>query len=154
MGDYFKPWRRKIGVMTLLIACVLAAGWVKSAAFNDLIIFPIGQDLRFGVVSNRGRIALVRHDWHENAPTLRTYWFSASFAEHPDAVFILDHEELQWLLRLGAFGIRQRLTSSFTVSLIQLPYWSIVIPLTLLSAWLLLSKPRTKTTPEKQPSTI
>ncbi len=27
----------------------------------------------------------------------------------------------------------------------QVPYWSIVIPLTLLSAWLLLSRPRVKT---------
>ena len=29
MGDYFKPWRRKIGVATLVMACVFAAGWVN-----------------------------------------------------------------------------------------------------------------------------
>ena len=35
MGDFFKPWRRKIGVVTLLMACVFAAGWVKSFSTVD-----------------------------------------------------------------------------------------------------------------------
>jgi hypothetical protein len=34
-GDYFRPWRRKIGVMTLVMACVFAAGWVRSSVRFD-----------------------------------------------------------------------------------------------------------------------
>ena len=30
MREFFKPWRRKIGVVTLVMACVLMAGWVRS----------------------------------------------------------------------------------------------------------------------------
>jgi len=30
MGEFFKGWRRKIGVVSLVVACVFAAGWVRS----------------------------------------------------------------------------------------------------------------------------
>ena len=29
MGDYFKPWRRKFGVVTLIVACLLAIIWCE-----------------------------------------------------------------------------------------------------------------------------
>ena len=37
MGDYFKPWRRKIGVVTLMLACVFMGGWMRSIFFLDFI---------------------------------------------------------------------------------------------------------------------
>ena len=40
MGGYFKPWRRKIGVVTLVMACVLMAGWVRSLTVADHIDIP------------------------------------------------------------------------------------------------------------------
>ena len=39
MGDYFKLWRRKIGVVTLVVACVFAVGWVRSQFVEDGIYF-------------------------------------------------------------------------------------------------------------------
>ena len=39
MFDYFKPLRRKIGVCTLVIACVFAAGWVRSLYVEDNFTF-------------------------------------------------------------------------------------------------------------------
>jgi len=30
MGGFFKPMRRKFGVLTLVMACVFMAGWVKA----------------------------------------------------------------------------------------------------------------------------
>ena len=39
MGEFFKGWRRKVGVLTLLIACVFAAGWIRSPPRFELIVF-------------------------------------------------------------------------------------------------------------------
>lgn len=48
----------------------------------------------------------------------------------------LSKEEQIWV------GVR--VTPNLTLAKISLPHWSIVTPLTLLSAWLLLSRPRVK----------
>lgn len=40
MNDYFKPLRRKVGVMTLLLECTFAAGWVRSLKIEDNILVP------------------------------------------------------------------------------------------------------------------
>ena len=39
MGDYFKPRRRKIGVLTLLLALLAMAGWVRSRSVLDRFFF-------------------------------------------------------------------------------------------------------------------
>jgi hypothetical protein len=89
MGSYFKPWRRKIGVVTLMLACVLAANWICSAfAERCLNLFGIGL------------------------------YFT------PEATEVVT------------------VNSMCIVGIFVVSHWLIVIPLTLLSAWLLLSKPR------------
>ena len=35
MGEYFKPYRRKFGILTLMIACKFMAGWVRSLFIHD-----------------------------------------------------------------------------------------------------------------------
>ena len=40
MGEFFKPMRRKAGVVTLLLASVFVAGWVRSIHQMDVIIVP------------------------------------------------------------------------------------------------------------------
>ena len=110
MGDFFKPWRRKIGIVTLMLACVFAAGWVRSQYKADVFIMPLNESSN-GVISSRnGEIQ----------------WATAEFNHigkpyEPDGLTEL--KNLPTVLR-------------------SVPYWPIVIPLTLLSAWLLLSKPR------------
>jgi hypothetical protein len=46
MREFFRPWRRKIGIVTLLMASVFAAGWVRSLYSNDFVFiefeFPFG----------------------------------------------------------------------------------------------------------------
>ena len=95
MPTYFKPLRRKIGVLTLVLACVLMAGWVRSLSIQDKELFNI-DSLRNAIISSQGSIAWER--WIGNG--------------------------------------RHESTS--------IAYWSIVIPVTMLSAWLLLSKSRQK----------
>lgn len=35
MGEFFKGWRRKTGVLTLVMACLFAAVWVRSMYQRD-----------------------------------------------------------------------------------------------------------------------
>jgi hypothetical protein len=42
MGDFLMGWRRKIGLVTLMLALVLSAGWVRS--FNVRDIYTFTQD--------------------------------------------------------------------------------------------------------------
>jgi len=92
MGEFFKGWRRKIGVVTLVLACVFAVDWMRLADYS------------------------VKEGRTSDVPWLPTVM-------HP---------------QLGV------------------PYGWIVLPLTLLSGYLLLSKPRLskpKQTTEPAPTT-
>lgn len=83
MRDFFRGWRWKLGIVTLVMACVFAVGWVRSLSDPDVLIDGVG--------STKGFVSMTSFD--------------------------------------GDFGI-----------VFFIPYWSIVLPLTLLSACLLLSK--------------
>ena len=39
MFTFFHGWRRKAGVLTLLLACVVMGGWVRSLAITDYLRF-------------------------------------------------------------------------------------------------------------------
>ena len=101
MFNYFRGWRRKAGLVTLLMACVFAAGWVRSLTEIDRLGLFGGWVCSWG-----GSMRLV------------------------EVSFITT--------QIGGASVRAaQLTPFFSI-----PYWMIVLPLTLLSAWLLLSKPR------------
>jgi len=115
MGEFFKGWRRKAGCMSLVISLVLMMAWVRSYSFLDAIIV---QDAGFWFLSGIGGI-----DWTWRLKT-----------EDPgDAVE-------WWVTPVALARSENRMPEHPPV-----PYWMIVIPLTALSAFLLLSKPRKST---------
>jgi hypothetical protein len=146
MGDFFKGWRRKIGLLTLVMACVFAAGWVRSLSIHDGVSIPMDSCM-YSLWSGRGVIAWGRQIVLDNPKT----WVGA---------------KIQWVWQghlgtedgLDTFGIERRSILGFEVFDIHcgigdqiknvhwviwlIPYWSVVIPLTLIALWLLLSKPR------------
>jgi len=104
MGSYFKPWRRKFGVVTLVMACVFAGGWVKTLTRYEEMSFHASANLELFIESGEGIFSFGRLV-EKNANNFSVLWYC------------------------------------------RLPYWLLVIPLTLLSGWLLLSKPRRRQTP-------
>src|SRR5438105_3724804 len=46
MRDFFKGWRRKIGVLTLVMACVCMAAWVRSYSAEDKAWIPFQTSIR------------------------------------------------------------------------------------------------------------
>ena len=69
MLNFFKPWRRKAGCVTLVMACVLMVGWVRSFFLNDelqrasetstFVAFSVDGRLAFGRIQ-RGRTQITR----------------------------------------------------------------------------------------------
>jgi len=147
--SFFHGWRRKIGVVTLLMACVLMAGWVRSLFFADSVTIRGRMSLDYNRVSSAG----------SNIVWLQASGFGGRPRQKSEPILIWRHNALpannvrlvapKFKWKFAGFAFQERPMSQEAVfKTLFVPYWSIVIPLTLLAAWLLLSKPRvSKPTP-------
>lgn len=153
MPTYFKPLRRKIGVIALVMACVFAGGWVRSLKTRDNLVFPRPK-IQHAMASAAGVLRWTKyvnvgkpifgansepvgdredHDSFWKNRTVHWRWGALGFdfgsATDADGNLAKQHEMVRWAI----------------------PYWSIVIPLTAISIWLLLSKPPAKLEPKTTP---
>ena len=151
MGEFFRGWRRKVGVATLLMACLFAAGWVRSQRIVDCIL--TGHSGRVHYFSSDAFGIWWGSNWNrqilQSVTTRLLPEFSyRSFEEpdppsSPDFEFGTDHYTVRTFCGLY-FAVAKTEKDEFIIeeeSTWIIPYWFIVIPLTLLSAFLLLSKP-------------
>jgi len=147
MPTYFKPLRRKLGVLMLLMACVLMAGWVRSLRMVDLVVFGGGAAPTKSLRSVDGTI-----EWHDDR------WVGGNMRELLRwQSMALRQYQFVWMVEKGTAALDVNLShriedsaSPESVLIINtVPYWSIVIPLILLSAWRLLSKPKPPATGPK-----
>jgi hypothetical protein len=149
MGDYFKPMRRKIGILTLVMACVFAGVWVRSEMIYDdfHLELPIDRRHTLAIESMFGRIevaATFYNTQRRRSPPAHFATQTITFNENEG-----DFEFSNcWLPTIKGVWGRLDEVDSWSGYIVVLPYWSITVPLTLLSAYLLLSKPR-KSTPKK-----
>jgi hypothetical protein len=149
MGDFFHRWRRKAGCVMLVMACVLTLGWVRSCQFEEGFGFYT-KDSIIGFTSNyRGltwsRCVVQRFD-------SGGYWELWDAQPKSPFDYITDEYEgliTVWRRAWGGFDFGDCHEEFEARRLIRwtIPYWSIVLPLTLISGWLLLSKSRKKLTP-------
>jgi len=155
MGEFFKAWRRKIGLLTLVVACVFTAGWVRS--YVILYTFEIvARKTKYSGSSMKGRIALY-HDHADQARVIQTAVRrnSAVIATTTISEFEFTGNQLDIVVGEFYFKSGTDITGYYSDLLqtpgppipsyliaAQAPYWSITIPLTLISLWLLLSKAR------------
>jgi hypothetical protein len=123
MREFIRGWRRKTGIVTLLLACVLGAAWIRSYDVFDF--FEIG-------IENRPQ-CLGSFNGNLNWRSWNTTWGSSQLwqAIPADRTF---SKELLNLKTDHALASEARQWAA--------PHHWIVIPLTLLSAFLLVSKPR------------
>lgn len=144
MGEFFKGRRRKAGLVMLAMACVLMVGWVRSLFDADQLSIP-SKEARYFVESSMGE--------------LRVYRFPAVFAYNPT------HSNSDMHSTWSLPGIEAWTGTVYSLTdpvdkpwipfdLIVFRYWVLTWPLTLLSAWLILVKPRAKKeSPEIQNAT-
>lgn len=103
MVSYFKPLRRKLGVITLVLACALTALWVRTLSQPLRLVLPVGGYIEYAITANEGWLALSKE---------REVWIGVR----------LRPNQILWKR--------------------SVPQSAIVLPLTLLSVWLVLSKTR------------
>lgn len=139
MDEFFSGWRRKTGCVTLVLACVFATGWIRSLSTTDFF-HCVSQE---GSASDLGLSIggyLGWEYWYDlPRPALRIpKWVSSD--PMPIHRLAEDHD-MTW--RVKCWGIEIGTVAGDT-EFVFVWYGWIVVPLTLLSAYLLLSKPRPK----------
>ena len=147
MGSYFKSWRGKTGVLLLVMALIFMGGWIRSLTIIDEFEIPLdhlytvysasgaldglqwrGSDRRAsGILGDGPRL------WHSMSNDLPAAWRYAPTLPHRYSEEINYGPELGLLETEGRYGPDRIATGTG----IKIAYSSIVIPLKLLSAWLL-----------------
>lgn len=139
MPTHFKLPRRKIGVATLAMACLFAVGWVQSRHSKCWFDFRSDSHHHLFFIADNSRLCLVR--------------MPEDVAGHVESIIERGHfwisrgvlNDIEDLWSFGGFALGRNVdVYGEPMDALVIPGGSIVIPLTLLSAWLLLSKPRAK----------
>lgn len=123
MREFFHGWRRKVGVVALVLACTAASMWMRSCVMADDLFFTVG-DRRHHLRSAYGQ-----------------FFWGGWPAENEQSIYrrsdrISDIEDFDWGWRLSMF----RETPPNSSIHWALPYSYVTVPLTLLSACLILWK--------------
>ena len=160
MGDFFRGWRRKAGCMTLVMALALMIGWVRSHTIQDELLIRIGNRFEYSFRSSPyGLEWSGRRSTGSESPTdgnegiKYQAWRFLALDQYPNLFWF--EREWQWDFLGFHFGegtnpVLPRYREHYWMS----PYWSVVIPLTALSAHLiLLSGPR-PSPPKKIPEPV
>lgn len=152
MREFFHGWRRKAGVVTLVMAMLLFGVWMRSYSVWDSIPIKDGISLHF-IQSIHGGVCWTRH---VPSPSNSQMYSSQNIpirwtAQDADK----SHLHRYWL-QLDVEWQRNWCRFHFAATTIGnpndktrhdtwiIPYWSLVAPPTLLSAYLILWKPRSK----------
>jgi hypothetical protein len=117
----YRCWRRKAGIVTLVMACVVTISWVRSRIRDESAFVRMYKSAIFFHHEN-GRFLIWRDDMvNEGLPFS---WESGSII---DASHASTKTKAKWI---------------FNSHKVAGQHWALVVPLTLLSAYLLLWKPR------------
>lgn len=151
MREFFRGWKRKIGCMTLVMACVFMGAWIRGHGTKDIIATGNGRGLAYHEFNSSYQGIM----WYSHTSDLGYQWDAGWYR-----VRIFDRESFnplaqfademaidrrwQWL-GFDCGQVHDPDSPSFKTSWFLIPYWSTTIPLTLISAFLLLSKPRKST---------
>jgi hypothetical protein len=152
MFEVFRGWKRKSGCATLVISCVFAVGWVRSLKTFEEASYPLTNKTEWYFFSGGGLLEFGRCI-AQSPPYLtgKSYWIVAPHQYHQDMSEGL--KDIKWYWRISNFGIGSSSRSNQLIDeVVVMPYWSVVIPMTAISAWLLLSKPQTKIAPPITPA--
>lgn len=146
MSEWFKSWRTKVGLVTLVFACGVASAWVRSFSGVDYAIARSVGGSSYHIESRRGTVECARRSPGVRGP--RFSYGRVLFDEADDDEYdFWEHLKIRWRVTLLGFDFGAGNNTGGTIRTIEswtVPYWAITAPLIILSAWSLLSKPRQK----------
>ena len=143
MREFFRGWRRKAGLATLAMALLLMTGWMRSYVIRDVVCVWASQSV-YSAISVHGGVLLSRSTDDDITQPFDVDWDSADASLFSEWSLNNDAEMDLFCCRCGFFvGVcsYRNVLGHPRVSVI-FSYSLFVQPLTLISAWLLLIKPR------------
>lgn len=134
MREFFKGWRRKAGVVTLVMACALMVGWMRSRVRYDVVSFPFGD---------RQQLIQMTHG--------QVYWWGITTISKAKFRWLSGAPQTAALIDESRSGFRDDEGWAWRFREWKASHLNIAISLTLLSAYLILWKPR-KAKSSEQPA--
>ena len=152
VGEYFKEWRRKVGVLTLVLACIFAGAWIRGFTIEDVVrmgdgqrIVTRGRILQTLSTSARNGFVWTREDTDSDITWLagrQSHPVGESHSFDPKEN-VIDTGVMDWRWQFCGFDFgKYRGDPPDTLFYLQISHWSVVVPLTLISALLFLTKSR------------
>jgi hypothetical protein len=141
--EFFQGWRRKTGLALLAMALLLTVAWMRGAVYHDQVALRYGRTSHF-FSSVHGQVRWERTIQSTSRPANRPRppiikWNSR---KTPKNLVPPSREEgTAWRWTWGWVYIGT-LKEEDRREIWVIPYWSTVLPLTLISAFLIFSKPR------------
>jgi len=126
MSTFFHGWRRKAGCIALVMAAVLFGMWIRSQVVFDTTAFMV-WDRQHEVFSAAGRI-----HWWAFTPWGPTFSIQTNR---------LTRQESLQRIEMGRSYLQ---TMDLNFEEMDISHWWLISPLTLVSAYLILCKPRKK----------
>lgn len=140
MCYYFQCWRRKSGLVLLAVALLFTVVWMRSYVVEDRLLIRNSPSLNT-VVSSSGVLSWDRMTPFPFHQPIDWQSIDASDLEH-SGLWSRWSFEWRWTMLGFEFGkVKWPFDKPVWVEVWVIPYWSLVLPLTLLSAYLILSKP-------------
>ena len=150
MSDFLHGWRRKVGLVFLGLSLLLTVGWFRSMVLQDECWSMIGGDL-YGTNSATGDLELwrsaasdydMRGDWYIHVGYLH--------AGSPQLTFRSSSYVERWCYSVAGLSIKcliekaslTRLGRPVTFHVLRGPYWELILIGTLITAALILPRPR------------
>lgn len=135
MREFFRGWKRKVGVVALVVACAVTAIWLRSWTDHDMVTFSF-RGCGHAVDSGYGRLHWLSR-WFPNGQDISfLYRFDRQSSKITGPRVELGDSLLE---KLGFYLNRDGHIGYFEM---MLPYWPISLSLIAISAYLCISKPR------------
>jgi hypothetical protein len=144
MDTLFQGWHRKAGCAALIMACVLTGRWIRSLSLEDEVYFSLGKTTPVLLFSTQGYIVWakpVNVDW-KDLKGQPSRWRSSEFDPRLGSREPLFFQNPEFTWRWWIYAVIEDIAPLRRYRFLVISYWSLVVPLTLLSAYLLLWKPR------------
>ena len=150
MDEYFKSWRRKIGIGMLLFACFVLVGWLRSTVVQDALTIHVGKSLALKLVSVSKALIFVTLSIDSKEATSSPVWASQKSDTHSWVMNFTGNQSSRMTVKNAispncfstyefAFGVNNTLVSAKSY---QLSYWCFLARLTLISFGLLVGRRR------------
>ena len=137
MREFFRGWKRKLGVLTLLLSCVFAGLWVRSLIEPDFFEIKVFDTMLVLATDDQCLEFLM-----QSAPvSIEADEGSSAPQNESESNTALESspESERMALAPTPIGISVDLHLK---TVFRVPLWALVVPLIALSGWLLLSQPR------------